>query len=143
MKLNPDLLLVCSAAQLPHRLTVSLAGASLHALVFSSQHICACMRAWRAVPYLPEWDRPQRVEPPLWLNNALCVSDQVIYMRCDRTPPDPSGHCQPAPDFAFCTLPPGYCAQPPPHISNCPSILFIPPSCICMGLGLLLLQLHH
>lgn len=82
---------------------------------FSNQWMCVYMRAWRVVLYLGESDCPLRVQPSLWLNNALCICDQVIYMRCDRTPPcRPPGHHQSARDPASAHFPWALCTALPP-----------------------------
>ncbi len=116
-------LMCCSAAtqaDCPQpKIPPALTGAS-SMLSFSNRCTCArvfvCVCARRVVLYLWESDCPQRAEPSLWLNNALCICDQVIYMRCDWTPPSrPSGHRQPTRDPASALF---------PRAPHCPRILY-------------------
>lgn len=129
MKLHSDLVLVnslrrdlmcCSAAtqadcpqpEIPPALT-----GAFSVLPFSNHCLCACvcMRARCVVLYLWESDCPQRVEPSLWLNNALCICGQVIYMRCDRMPPSRPPRPPPA-SPASAHFPWALCTTRPPHL---------------------------
>ena len=85
----------------------------LHARLLQPEHLFMCVCGL----YLCESGCPQRVEPLLWLNNALCICDQVIYMRCDRMPPSRPPGPLPAglrPGYTS----PGHSALLCPRISN-------------------------
>lgn len=75
----------------------------------------------------------------LWLNNALCIHDQVIYIHCDSTPPSrPPGHHQlalnpalaPFPWALWDALPPFLILQfefQPTYLSSCQMRWFLSP----------------
>lgn len=111
------------AVHLPHRLTVCSQRSLQLSLELSPcsrfptsafVHECICLHGvWYCIFETQTVLRECSLS--LWLNNALCICDQVIYMRCDQAPPSRRpGHHQPARDPASALFPRALCTTLPP-----------------------------